>query len=301
MLAIDDIRFFLVLVNSGSLAAAARAMNVTPSAVTQRLQALEARTGVRLLERSTRGLNLTDEGELLRDQGAAIRDQTDLLFERLSARQEIVSGNLRIHAPPGFGRRHVAPLAARFQANHPDVRIALALLEDIGTGDARGADITFHIGPLEDSSLVGYRMAPNRRILCAAPGYLKRAGMPAEPADLSGHQCLVLDENREDASMWKFTRGGRRQGVRVAAALTCNDGEVIHEWALEGRGIMIRSEWDVAQNLRLGKLVEIMPAWQLPAADVIALVPQRRGMSARVKKFIDLASGHFAPAPPWRT
>jgi DNA-binding transcriptional LysR family regulator len=300
MLLVDDIRFFLILVKAGSLASAAREINVTPPAVTQRLQQIEARLGVRLIDRSTRRLQLTDEGELLAEKGKAICAENDALFEQLSARQGIVSGHLRINAPFGFGRRYMAPVAAQFHAQFPEVKISLLLFDRFTSTEAHNADVTFHIGALSDSSLVRYKIAENSRVLCAAPSYIRRMGMPPDPQSLSNHQCLVLRENNEDVSLWKLSKGRIHHSIRVEPIFTSNDGEVIHQWALLGKGIMIRSEWDVAENVRNGKLVELLPQWSMPAADVIALVPQRRGMSARVRKFIEYAAQQFGPIPPWR-
>ncbi|HWW05374.1 LysR family transcriptional regulator [Collimonas sp.] len=300
MIALDDIRFFMVVVKAGSLAAAAREINVTASAVTQRLQQIEARLGVRLIDRSTRNMRLTDEGELLAEEGAAICDSNDLLFEKLKARQGVVAGHLRINAPFGFGRRYLTPLVAQFQTDHPGIKISLTLLDSITVSEAHKADVTFHIGALADSSLVRYKIGANARILCAAPSYIRRMGAPADPQSLAAHQCLVLRENDEDVSLWKFSKGALHHSVRVEPILSSNDGEVIHQWALYGKGIMIRSEWDVAENLRRGKLVTLLPQWNIAPADVIALVPQRKGMSARVKQFIEYVSRQFGPVPPWR-
>ncbi|PUA18705.1 LysR family transcriptional regulator [Glaciimonas sp. PCH181] len=300
MIPIHDIRFFLILVKAGSLAAAAREINVTPPAITQRLQQLEIRLGVRLLDRSTRSMRLTDEGELLLEKGTAICAENDILFEQLSARRAVVAGHLRINAPLGFGRRYIAPLVAQFQTTFPEVKISLTLFDRFTSSAAHNADVTFHIGALTDSSLVAYKIAENARILCAAPAYIRRMGMPSDPESLSQHHCLVLRENNEDVSLWRFSKGRIHQSVRVDPILACNDGEVIHQWALLAKGIMIRSEWDVAENVRGGRLTELLPEWDIPSADVIALVPQRRGMSARVKKFIEYVVEEFAPLPPWR-
>ncbi|WP_211461783.1 LysR family transcriptional regulator [Collimonas silvisoli] len=300
MIPVDDIRFFMIVVKAGSLAAAAREINVTASAVTQRLQQIEARLGLRLIDRSTRNMRLTDEGELLAEEGAAICDSNDLLFEKLKARQGVVAGHLRINAPFGFGRRYLTPLVAQFQSDHPDIKVSLTLLDSISVSAAHKADITFHIGALADSSLVRYQIGANARILCAAPAYIRRMGAPADPQSLAGHRCLVLRENDEDVSLWKFSKGPLHRSVRVDPILSSNDGEVIHQWALLGKGIMIRSEWDVAENIRRGKLVTLLPQWNVAPADVIALVPQRRGMSARVKKFIEYVTQQFGPVPPWR-
>ncbi|HZX25829.1 MAG TPA: LysR family transcriptional regulator [Telluria sp.] len=300
MILLDDVRFFQILVKAGSMVAAARELNVSPPAITQRLQQIEAKHGVRLVDRSTRRMQLTDEGELMFEKGALICAEADALTDLLAARSGVVTGHLRVSAPFGFSRRHLAPLVADFHIRHPALKISLSVADNPSLHDTGTADVTFHIGELQDSSMVAYRIAPNERLLCAAPKYLRRRGMPGAPEDLTEHECITLRENNEDVSLWKFTRGKTSRHVRIEPALTSNDGDIVCQWALQGHGIIVRSEWDVADALKSGKLVRLLPDWQLAPADVVALVPQRKGMSARVKAFLDFVNGHFAPQPPWR-
>jgi DNA-binding transcriptional LysR family regulator len=300
MLTLDDIRFFQTLVKAGSMVAAAREMDVTPPAITQRLQQIEARYGIRLVDRSTRSMRLTDEGELLFEKGALICAESDVLFDLLAARSGAVTGHLRVSAPFGFGRRYLTPLVADFHTRHPSLKISLSLADNPVLHDAGTADVMFHIGELHDSSMVRYTIAPNKRLLCASPRYLRRKGEPSAPDDLAGHECISLRENNEDVSLWKFTRGKVSRHVRIDPMLVSNDGDVVCQWAIHGKGIMVRSEWDVADALKAGQLVHVLPEWKLAPADVVALVPQRKGMSARVKAFIAFINEHFSPSPPWR-
>ena len=298
----DDPRFFALLMKEGSLAAAARQLGVTPSAVTQRLQGLEEKLGVRLLDRSTRRMLLTDEGALYHEHAQKLTHEYGDLIDTLHSRKALVRGRLRVHGPLGFGRRFLAPIVARFHDAHPQLDIVLTLSDRRAEGDAH--DLVVHIGELRDSSQVAYPIAPNGRVLCAAPAYLKRAGRLESPDDLGAHACLVLRENDEDVTMWRLSNGkggGKREAaVRVKPMLSSNDGDVIKQWALAGKGIMLRSEWDVADLLRTGKLARVLPAWQPPAANVVALVAERKGMSARVKTFLDFLAAEFRPRPPWR-
>ena len=295
-----DPAVFLAIVKYGSLAAAARALDVTPSAVTQRLQALEAALGVRLLDRGTRKMRLTDEGELFHVEAARLARDYDELIDTLQSRRSLVRGHLRLHGPLGFGRRYLAPLVARFHGLHPQVEIALTLSDRSIDPDSAAFDAVVHIGTLQDSSKIAYRIAPNERWLCAAPAYLRQAQALITPEDLAQHACLVLRENDEDVSLWRFKSRNAERAVRVRPVLTSNDGEVIKQWALLGKGVMLRSEWDVAAEVAAGRLVRLLPQWRQPNADVVALVPQRKGMSARVTTFLDFLRAEFKPQAPWR-
>ena len=262
MITSEDLRFFAVVARSGSVAAAARRLGVTPSAAGQRLAALEQRVGVRLADRDRRGLRLTDEGRLLADRAAPLVTEIDDLSDALAARREEVGGHLHVVASLGFGRRHVALLAARFREYYPAVTLDLTLTA--ARVPAGAYDLWVHIGELRETSLVGRRLAPNDRWLVAAPAYLADAGTPATPADLVDHAPLVLRENEEDTSLWRFTRDGREDAVRVTPALASNDGEVLRTWALDGLGVMVRSEWHVADDVRAGRLVRVLPEYTLP-------------------------------------
>jgi len=335
---IDDLRFILALSQQGSLAALARAENVTPPAITKRLNQLEARLGLRLALRTTRSLQLTHEGHLLTRHATDVLDRMQAIEDALQERSQVISGKLKVHAPFGFGRRYLAPLLARFHDEHPNVEVQLFLSDSLlppASAHGRDAfDVVISIGELPDIRWVSHPVAPNRRVLCAAPDYLARASALESPDDLANHACLVLRENDEDVTLWRFTYGkgakpespgngpartrpatqSRHQPrtqlqaqrkaqphtVRVHPALESNDGDVIHQWCLAGKGVMIRSEWDVAASLASGKLVALLPDYGLPDADVVALVPAAHVESARAQRFIDLLRKAFRPRPPWR-
>ncbi|TAG76515.1 MAG: LysR family transcriptional regulator [Burkholderiales bacterium] len=298
---IDDPRFFLHIVRGGSLAAAARALNVTPSAVTQRLQALEARLGLQLVDRSARKLRLTDEGELFASESEKILEQYDRMIDALQSRRSLVRGHLRVQGTFGFGRRYLAPALAAFQSEHPQLKITLHLTDRWVETESGGYDVVVHIGELANSSRVAFRIAANERLMLASPAYLKREGMPKSPDDLPAHSCLLLQENDEDVGLWRMQSSRSKTAtVRVQASLLSNDGDVIKQWALAGRGIMLRSEWDTASEIAAGKLVRVLPEWRLPEANVYALVPQRKGLSSRAREFIQFLGAQFQPEPPWR-
>jgi len=299
MLSSDDLSFFLALASAGNLADAARRLDVTPSAVTQRLNGLEKRLGIGLVDRSGRRMALTDEGELLAERARRICDDLAGLADTLASRRGEVAGHLRVLAPLGFGQRYVAPAIARFRKQHPKVTATLTLSDRPGSLAAHTWDVMIHIGELRDSTLVMHRLARNRRILCAAPAYLKRRGLPRHPDDLRTHDCIALRENDEDVTLWRLRHDdGRSTTVRIEPALACNDGGAARLWALAGMGVLVRSEWDVADLLRQGRLVALLPDWHLPDADIVALVTSRQERSARTDHFLRILH-ELGSSAPW--
>ena len=301
MISTDDLRFFVALAASSSLAAAARALNVTPPAVTQRLQLMEERLGLRLVDRSGRRMVLTDEGDHLAGGARRILDEIGELADTLAARRAVVSGHLRVVAPLGFGRRYVAPAVARFRTLYPGVTLSLMLFDRPAQLAEDAWDLMLYVGQLRNSSLITQFLAPNERFLCAAPEYLARAGTPRQPRDLLKHNCIVLRENDEDVTMWRFNpvQRGKIVGIRIEPTLSSNDGEVTHAWALAGAGVIMRSEWDVADDLRAGRLVRILDGWNLPSANIVALLGARYGRSARTARFLEYLHTMLTPVP-WR-
>ncbi len=304
---LDDPHFFVMLVKEKSMAAAARQLGVTPPAVTQRLQQLEARIGVRLLDRTTRRISLTDEGELYFERAAQLAMDYDEMIETLRSRRSLVRGRLRVHATLGFGRQYIAPALTRFHSMYPELEIALTLSDRRVTLDAEKVDMIIHIGELPDSSHVAIPLAPNNRILCASPAYVKRHGAPETPESLAEHDCVMLRQNEEDVTMWRFTPAQTRlrikekeTAVRIRPILSSNDGDVVRQWALAGKGIMLRSEWDAMAHINSGKLIRLLPNWNLPPANIAILVGEHKRMSARVRLFADLLMSQFKPRPPWR-
>ncbi len=301
MLSTDDLRFFCTLASQPSLSATARLLDVTPSSVTQRLQAIEDKLRLKLADRQGRGIALTEQGQLLAERAQAILADLEALQGALHEQRDELAGRLRVLAPMGFGSAHIAPLAARFRALHPALAFELELSDRPNQRLHEGWDVVVHIGPLRDSSLRQLVLARNRRYLCAAPAYLARHGRPRTLEELAGHACLALRENEEDATRWKLLPPGASQyrTVRIEPPLASNDGRVIKQWALDGQGIMLRSEWDVAGELRSGALQRVLPDHALPEADIVALLPahaQQRPL--RTRRFVDFLKQELAN-PPW--
>lgn len=300
MLTSEDLRFFCAVASQPTLAATARFLHVTPPSVTQRLQAIEEKLGLRLLDRSGRRTTLTGEGQLLAARARLILAEMDALSEALLDHKNDMVGVLRILAPLGFGNAYVAPLAARFQTAHPLLSVELELSDRPNLAAGDGWDIVVHIGELRDSRLKRQVLAKNRRMLCAAPSYLERHGTPRSAAELRRHRCLVLRENAEDVSLWRLRVPGQAdyEAVRINPALSSNDGRVVKAWALDGCGIMQRSEWDIAHELRRGTLVQVLPDHGVPEADIVALLGAQRGRrSARTERFLDLLKQELRPMP----
>lgn len=298
MLNADDLRFFIAITQSSSLAAAARQLNVTPPAVTQRLRSLELRLGVQLVDRSTN--SMTDEGELLAEQSRTIVQQIDEIEELIAQRRGKVAGHLRISAPSGFGRTYIVPTVDQFLETHPEVRVTLELSDNPIGLKPDAWDVIIHIGELRSSPLQMIQLSPNRRLLCASPDYLACHGMPQSPSDLLKHDCLGLRENDEDVTLWRLTSGsGQTETIRVNPLFWSNDGEAIRALAVRGKGIMLRSEWDVAPQIASGTLVEILQGWSPPDAPVVALLGPRNYRAARTRNFVDLLRQILTPTP-WR-
>ncbi len=298
MLSLDDLRFFSVVAGARSLADVARQLDVTPPAISQRLAALERRLGVRLLDRQHGGVHLTDEGDAVAAKARLILEELDELDEEIASRRDRLSGNLRVTAPFGFGRRYIAPLIAAFQAEHPAVTIELRLSDSPPDASNR-TDLAIHIGELKDGAGIVTKLAPNDRIVCAAPALLKIHGTPLSAADLSRFPCIALRENEEDSTLWRFSHAGETVSVRIRPSLASNDGEITRLWALAARGIIVRSEWNVADDLRSGALVRVLHDFQPPAANVVALLGPTRARLARTQKFLDYVRSALHPAP-WR-
>jgi DNA-binding transcriptional LysR family regulator len=291
---ISDLSFFVQLVQQGSLTALARELGVTPPAVTIRLARMEARLGVRLLNRTTRRLSVTQEGELYLSNGTRLLAELEELDRMVSSSRAIPKGLLRVNATFGFGRRHIAPAVSAFARRYAEVEVQLTLTDrSINLAD-QAYDVGIWFGQLPDSRMVARKIASNHRFLCASPDYLEKAGTPQTPRDLQSHACIVLRENDSAYGTWHLTRGRKQETVKVRGSLSSNDGETALIWALDGHGILMRSEWDVQAHLRSGALQLVLPDWSLPSADVYAVYGERMNLSAKVSALIDFLAEWFA-------
>lgn len=290
-----DLAFFSLLARQPSLAAAAQIIGVTPPAVSRRLAALEKRLGVRLLNRTTRRLSLTPEGERYLDDGEQILRDIENLERSLSESRDTPRGLLRINASFGFGRRHLAPLISDFVKTWPNVEIILQLSDRPLDLTEHALDIGIRFGMPPDSRILARKIATNRRLLCASPDYLTEHGVPLEPRDLLAHRCIVIRENDRALNNWQLTDGKQQTMVKVRSPLAVNHGEIAVDWALAGHGIVLRSEWDIAADLRRGDLVRVLAPWVGASADIHAVYPTRHHLSAKVRVFLDFLAARFGP------
>ena len=283
----SELGFFCLLVKQGSLAATARELNLTPPAVSRRLSQLEERLGVRLLNRTTRRISLTGEGEVYFANALRILSDIDEMERLVSSSRAAPKGLLRVNAPLGFGRSYIGPAISAFTKTCPDVEVQLHLTDRPISLPDEAIDVSIRFGDLPDSRLIAKKIAANRRLLCASPAYLRAAGEPAHPHDLAQHQCIVLRQNEAAYGNWRLSRGKQTETVKVHGKLSTNDGEVALNWALEGHGILMRAEWDVAKYLRSGRLVQVLADYDTPAADVYAVYLERLNLSAKVAYFVE--------------
>jgi DNA-binding transcriptional LysR family regulator len=294
---LKQIEAFVSAATRGSLSAAARVEGVTPAIIGRRLDALEARLGVKLLLRTTRKLTISFEGQaFLEDCQKTLNDLANA-EAAVSLGSVRASGQLRVSAPSGFGRQHVAPLVGDFMLANPEVRVNLNLSDRLVDLLNENIDCAIRIGELTDSSLISVRLGEMRRMVVASPAYLVAHGVPREPADLVTHECLSLGQQRG----WVFRdpEGGRVDTIKVGGSFECNDGAVLHEWALAGRGLAWRSLWEVGQDLKEGRLTSVLDAWQAPPMGIYAVFPQRRHLPLRVRLFIDLLKEIYSRPSYW--
>jgi DNA-binding transcriptional LysR family regulator len=290
---------FVAVVARGSLTAAAQAEGVAPAVVGRRIDALEARLGVKLLVRTTRRLTLTHEGS------AFVESCQRLLADLASAEASVsaggvkASGHLRVTAPGGFGRRHVAPLVPRFLAAHPELSLSLNLSDRVVDLVNESFDCAVRVGDLPDSSLISVRLADNRRMCVAAPAYLQRAGLPRTPQDLMRHQCLALSSDASQTRGWAFMVDGRLIHLRPAGRLDCSDGQVLHDWCLQGLGIAWRSTWEVEREIAAGALQVLLAEHAAPPNGIYAVFPHARHLALRVRLWIDFLKLHYGDPAYW--
>ena len=294
---LKQIEAFVAVATRGSLSAAARAADVTPAIIGRRIDALEGRLGVKLLLRTTRRVTVTFEGQ------AFLEDCQKLLNDLANAEAAVslgglrAGGHLKLSAPAGFGRQHVAPLVGDFMRANPEVTVRLDLSDRLVDLINENIDCAIRIGELTDSSLVSVRLGEMRRMVVASPAYLVERGVPHTPDDLACHNCLSLGQQR--GWLFRHPGSGEVDTLKVGGDFECNDGAVLHEWSLAGRGLAWRSLWEVGRDLKEGRLTSVLDAWQAPPMGIYAVFPQRRHLPLRVRLFIDLLKENYGSPAYW--
>lgn len=274
-----DLELLQAIQREGSLAAAARRLDIAPTVVSKRLAALETRVAARLLHRTTRRLQLTAEGETFVDAAGLLLEGFARLEDTLAERAQIARGRLRVASSPGFGRVWLGPVLARFHARQPGIEVDLHLTEHLPDMSTGRFDAAVWLWQPQGASLVTRRLASNRRIVVGAPSYLRSHPAPQTPDELASHHCLVVREHDDSPALWRLQplspRAGAPRTLRVSGPLASNHGEVVRDWALAGHGLMLRSMWDVHAHLQRGDLVQVLPDWAMLDADVHLVLPPR--------------------------
>ena len=311
----SDLELVLAVRDNGSLAAAAASLNLAAPAVTKRLAALEARLGQRLFQRTTRRVSPTAEGEAVCASAIALLAGFNALEAQLQERLSEPTGHIRLAATFGFGRLWLGPALARFQEKYPKVQVQLQLTEqlpDLATGGFDGAVWLWSVNGSQAAQWVSRRLARNQRVLAAAPAYLKQNGSLHDVADLQQHACLIAREGNltnQAFEQWRLvyqplskkakSASQESTRVRIHGPLSSNSGELVRDWCLDGRGIMLRSLWDIAPQLQSGQLVRVLPDWCMPDADIHWLAPYRPDAPRRIRLLIDFLVAEFA-SEPWK-
>ena len=284
---IGDMELFRAVVAAGGISAGALALGSSPPAVSRRLSALEARLGVRLAERSARRFRLTDEGALYYERCRTILGELRDAEAEVSARGTTARGLLKVGAPMELGRRWIAPLLAAFAASHPALEAHL-VLSDAGLEVGQdGLDVALRVDRPDDPAVIARRIATTRRLVCAAPSYLAARGMPEQPADLVRHDCLRLARRHRLHDLWRFYGASGVEDIKVGGHLSSGSGDVLHGWALDGRGLSFEAFWDIAEDLAAGRLVECLGAYRCDDIELFAAFLPGQPVPPRIRLFVD--------------
>ena len=292
------IAVFTRVAETGSFSAAARDLGLSKSAVSKRVAALEDRLGARLINRTTRRLSLTEVGVAFYERAVRILAELEEAEQAISRLQGEPRGTLRINMPMSFGIGHVAPALADFMARYPDLRVAMELTDRQVDLIEEGVDLAIRIAELPDSSFVARRLAPARRVVCASPDYWRRLGRPRHPTELVDHRCLIytyLSAQRE----WRFHGPEGPIAVRISGCLEANNGDALRDAAVAGLGVYLAPTFIVGEDLRAGRLEEVLAEYEDSRLSVYAVYPHRQHLSAKVRAFVDFLAERFGPEPYW--
>ncbi|WP_312406301.1 LysR family transcriptional regulator [Rhizobium sp.] len=288
-----DMLVFVRVTEAGSLSRAARELGFSLTVVSRKLSRLEERLGVRLINRTTRSLTLTEEGSRFYDRSVRILAEIEDAETEAASGRDSAIGTLKVTATFAFGVRWLAPLLAEFQQSHPMLNVRLDTTDGLINIVEDGYDLAIRFGDLADSSLIARQLAPNRRVICAAPAYLDRSGRPSSIEDLVNYDVVSFGDPPN--THWTFEDG---RSVNVRSRLGSNNGELAHRWALQGRGLILKSIWDVEDDVASGKLEIVLPDQRLPAAPIHAVFPHNRLAAAKVRLCVDFLAARLKRAAP---
>lgn len=300
MYAVDDMTIFARVVERASLSAAGRELRLSPAVVSSRITKLEARLGVRLLNRTTRTVNPTEEGRLYYEHCLRILAEIAEIERKLAEKKQSPSGVLRVSAPTVMGQRWIAPLIPRFRDAFPEVEIRLQLTDRVADLVEEQIDVAIRRGYLRDSSLIARRIGPDFRVACASPAYLEKHGTPQTPTDLKSHDCLLLRFPGSRRYQWQFMEDGSPQNIAVAGPIDSNNSHALIDWALGGAGIVMKSVWDLSEEIEAGQLVPILLAHSPRDLAIHALAPPHRMQPPKSRAFINFIAERLSKLPPAR-
>lgn len=290
---------FANVVDHGGFSATARSLGLSPSAVSKQIGQLEDRIGVRLLNRSTRGLKLTEEGRLFYERSAAIADEVREAEALVMSMGERPQGTLQVAATVAFGKAQLLPLLPAFLAEHPDLRVKLELTDRTIDLSESEFDLAIRFTEqIEHMSVVTRKLASNKRLVCAAPAYIDAHGMPETLDDLEHHNCLRMS-TVEHWNDWTFGRGADREVFHATGNFEANSADAVYHAALAGLGVARLSTYLVGPDIRAGRLVHLLPDHCDEEAEILAVYSDRRNLSPKIRSFIDFLVARFTPVPPW--
>jgi DNA-binding transcriptional LysR family regulator len=290
----DGLKTAVLTAQHGSLTAAAKILQITPAAASAALKKLEAQLGVRLFERSTRSMRITQQGQVLVDYATRALQLLEEGTAQITEDQRSLRGTLRMTAPSDLTRRMLLPWLDEFLALHPNVSLNLSVSDTLHDVVRDEVDVAIRYGALADSRLVARLLAPARRIACAAPAYLRAHGTPAHPRELTQHQCLTFTVRNRRYVTWRFFESGSAIDVRVDGRRTVDDADIAHHWTLQGHGIIYKSELDVKDTLATGQLVQLFEGFEGEEIPLNAVMPSNRFVPARVRGVVEFLRGRFA-------
>ncbi|RCS58036.1 LysR family transcriptional regulator [Parvibium lacunae] len=296
---------FVAVATKGGLSAAAKLENVAPAIIGRRIDALEARLGIKLLIRTTRRVTLTQEGQAFLENCERILQDLDTAENAVALGSVQAGGQIKLSAPGGFGRQHVAPLLPTFTHRHPAVQLHLDLSDRYVDLINESIDLAIRIGQLPDSNLISVKLADNPRVIVASPSYLSQHGTPQTPQDLTQHRCLTLGQESAQHRGWLLKSSPhdpRQLGyIKVRGDLACNDGSALLDWAIKGYGLAWRSMWEVRGALSRGQLVTVLNEYAAPPVGIYAVFPDKRLLPLRVRLLIDFFKQTYGDTEYWLT